>query len=281
MPGALPRAGVRGALDAPVHRAGENGARGDGVPRVDSRRADASGLGEAELLLRVAEVLGAAMAAEDRRRAALEAAAEVQALLTAEAEHRIANSLQAVAGSLALQARLAACEEPLRAAAARVAAAGAVHRYLHRVVAAGQGQGGSADAAALLRTLCADLSALLSGPTGAERRQVACEVEPFPWPAARAGALATIAAELAINGAKHAPAGKITLRLSPAAGAGGDALLVAEDEGPGFPVGLDLSRASGLGMRLIRTLAGSREGRVSIDRAARGGRIVVRVAASG
>jgi hypothetical protein len=34
-------------------------------------------------------------------------------------------------------------------------------------------------------------------------------------------------------------------------------------------------------MRLIRTLAGSREGRVSIDRAARGGRILVRVAASG
>jgi two-component sensor histidine kinase len=110
---------------------------------------------------------------------------------------------------------------------------------------------------------------------------VTCEAEPLSWPAARAGALATIAAELAINAAKHAPTGRITLRLSAAAGSGGDALLAAEDEGAGFPADLDLSQASGLGMRLIRTLAGPGEGRVSVDHAARGGRIVVRVAASG
>lgn len=285
VPDALVRAGVRSGLDAPIPRAGEAGARGHGVLQADSRRGAAFSRSDAALLRRIAEVLGATLDAEDRRRAALEAATAVQALLAAEAEHRIANSLQAVAGSLALQARLAD-DDPrvaaaLRVAAARVAAAGAVHRHLHRAAAAGQGQdgGGSVDAAALLRALCADLSALLSSPDGTEGRHLACAAEPFPWPAVRAGALATIAVELAINAAKHAPTGTIMLRLS--ATAGGDALLAAEDEGSGFPADLDLGQADGLGMRLIRALAGPGNDRLTIDRAAPGGRIAVRVAAAG
>lgn len=138
----LARAGVRSALDVSIPRvAGSEAGRSHGVLQADSRRESAFGTDDEALLQQIAGVLGVMLDAEDRRRAAAEAAAAVQALLQAEAEHRIANSLQGVAATLALQARLAGDDPrvavPLRAAAARIAAAGAVHRHLYRAAAAG------------------------------------------------------------------------------------------------------------------------------------------------
>ncbi len=282
---ALTRAGVRSALDVAIPRAGEPEAGGHGVLQADSRRAGAFGAADEALLQQIAGVLGAVLDAEDRHRAAAEAAAAVQALLRAEVEHRIANSLQGVAATLALEARLADGDlrvaVPLRAAAARVAAAGAVHRHLFRAVAAGAGQGaaGTVDAAALLHALCGDLAVMLSGPAGGGERRLTCAADAFPWPVARAGAIATIAAELAINAAKHAGGGAIMLSLT--AAENGDAMLACEDEGPGFPADLDPARASGLGLRLIRTLAGPEADRVTVERTGPGGRVRVLIARGG
>lgn len=284
LPDALARAGVRSALDVAIPRAGAE-AGGHGVLQADSRRAGAFGAADEALLQQFAAVLGAVLDAEDRHRAAAEAAAAVQALLRAEVEHRIANSLQGVAATLALEARLADADPkaalPLRAAAARVAAAGAVHRHLFRATAAGAGQGaaGTVDAAALLHALCKDLAVMLSGPAGGGERRLVCVSDAFPWPAARAGAIATIAAELAINAAKHAGGGAITLSLGMAED--GEAVLACDDEGPGFPDDLDPAKGSGLGMRLIRTLAGRGADRVSIERGGASGRVRVRIARDG
>lgn len=282
LPETLTRAGVRSALDVAIPRAGEAEGDGHGVLQADSRRASAFGAADEALLQQIAGVLGAVLDAEDRHRVALEAATAVQALLRAEVEHRIANSLQGVAATLALEARLADANPqmamPLRAAAVRVAAAGAVHRHLFRAEAAGavQGAAGSMDAAALLHALCGDLSVMLSGPAGGGERRLTCVADTFPWPAARAGAIATIAAELAINAAKHAGVGTITLSLT--AAEDGDAMLACEDEGPGFPADLDPTQSSGLGLRLIRTLAGPGADRVTLRHGGPGGRVRVRIA---
>lgn len=282
LPEPLARVGVRSALDASIPRAGQATGHGHGVLQADSRKPAAFGTADEALLKDIAEVLGAALDADDRQAAAAKAVAGVQALLAAEAEHRIANSLQAVASALALQARLASDDPrvtaPLLAAAARVAAAGAVHRHLHRVVAAGASTDGTAsvDAAALLHTVCGDLAAMLAGPTAEGERHLTCDAEPFPWPAVRARALATIAVELAMNAAKHASHGMIRLRLSPARD--GDALLTAEDDGPGFPSDFDMKQGPGLGLRLIHALAGPGDARVTVGSDKRGGRIEVRIA---
>ena len=57
--------------------------------------------------------------------------------------------------------------------------------------------------------------------------------------------------------------------------------VMVEDAGPGFPAGHEAAAGTGLGMRLLRSLAGTGEGALRVDREAPHGRIFVRTGFGG
>jgi len=76
-------------------------------------------------------------------------------------------------------------------------------------------------------------------------------------PQAVASAVAVIVSELVINAAKHAFAGRergrISVHLQGRVGSGH--AVVVSDDGCGLPVGFDLTRSRGLGVRIVLAMA--------------------------
>lgn len=224
----------------------------------------------------MATLLGYALDA--RAREATEAAriAAAHALLVREVDHRVANSLSLVAGTLRLQARVVDKKggdpAPLLDAAARIGGIAMLHRHLQRTATAGSAE---VDVNALLRDLTHDLATLLQlhGLGGG----LAYEAEPESgvlWPAKRASAVCLIAAELVTNAARHGGQ-RATLRMKAAER---EIVLTVTDDGPGFPPGFDPETEGGLGSQLIRGVAGPGTGRIAVARArGRGARVTVRV----
>ena len=199
-----------------------------------------------------------------------------------EAEHRIANALQLLAASLLTQAQATddrGLAQPLSAAAARVAAIGSLHRHLHETSV---GQGIFLDIAEVLRDTAREtVHAMLD--EGAAQDTVSLEAPPngLCWPAEHAPAVALAAVELATNAIKHG-AKRITLRLapigpSPAEESTPTCLLTVDDDGAGFPPGFDPTHGiPGIGLRLVRALAGARGNLETARTPVGGGRVMVR-----
>ena len=191
-------------------------------------------------------------------------------LLMQEVHHRVMNSLDMVKGLLSLQAGTlpeGEAKVQLRAAAARILTIAAVHRQLHRggSVAAG-------DAAAYLRGLLAQLDQLQAGEA-----PTALDVVPFDLAADELPPLGLIVSELVTNAAKH---GGRPVRVAIHRVSGGLEIAV-DDAGAGFPLDHDPAGGRGLGMRILRSLAGGGEGAVRVDRSVPHGRILVRTSWGG
>jgi two-component sensor histidine kinase len=204
-------------------------------------------------------------------------------LLAREADHRVANGLQLLHGTLTLQAKgelQATSRTALQAAARRVAAVAEAHRHLHRIPDM-LPAGGAANAEGYLAVLLKEFGPLprADGDTGAAGRSVVLETEPGAAAAVAADLLprlGLITAELVANALKHG-AGRVLVELRRATLVDSDGIVLAvSDEGSGFPTGFapEQRGRAGLGMRLVAALSGP--GGVWLDPADRR-RILVRL----
>lgn len=189
--------------------------------------------------------------------------------LVAEANHRIANNLSAVAALV--QHRAAAIEidaAPLTAARVRemlhdvrtrVDAVARLHRALSSAPPNGQ-----IDLGAYLQPIATGLIATLADPERV-RLHFACELGCRVTPE-RALYLGQIVVELVTNSLKYAhPAGApgqidIICRRDPAG-----VMVEVSDDGVGFPEGFDPSHSDSSGLRLAHSLARQIEGTLTFD----------------
>jgi two-component sensor histidine kinase len=200
--------------------------------------------------------------ASPAREAALKEAATYnlsphQVTLGQEFEHRVLNSLQLIAGMLALQSRTAETPQAasqLTVAARRVFAVGLVHSRLHFA-----DHLENVELNHYVTRLCENLSGLLFQ----ERDDQAIVVEGVhaSVPTALASNLGFILSELITNAAKYA-SGDITVRIGKAAPAG--YLLSVLDDGPGLPAGFQPAESKGLGMKLVVSLVAQIGGELQI-----------------
>ena len=192
-----------------------------------------------------------------------------------EADHRIANHLALLAGSVRLKAAtLGQDVGPLPRSDVRLMLDGLVAQIdtiagLHRSMA--MGGRGATHIQTLLHDMCRDLAG-----TFPERLQL---IEDLPCDALIAGshvpALSQIVAEVITNAAKHAGqdgrAGRIVVRSSvtPVGGM----VIEIEDDGPGLSADFDPASHNGLGFRLIRALGRKLGATISFEDASPGLRV--------
>jgi two-component sensor histidine kinase len=210
---------------------------------------------------------GELMRAKDNAEAALRASnARLEALLR-EVNHRVANSLQLVSAFIHLQSAAiedAAAREALRETQARVAAIGAVHRRLY---SSDDVEG--VDMADYLGALVDELGQTWSLTP---ERRISVDCAAIRLPTDRAVSVGVIVNELVSNACKYAYAetcgGEIRVSLQPH---GEDSFeLAVEDDGTGIEPDAPI-KGTGLGTKLVRTMAQSLQSAVLYDASPAGG----------
>lgn len=245
-PSLLMKHGIRRAMNVILQ--GDGAAFG--VLEVDARSEGDFSEHDIAFLQGIANILGMAIERERRERR-LSAALERQAVLLKEINHRVKNSLNLVTSLLSLQIGKkngSEVQQQLQEASNRVSAIARAHERLYQnddieVIELG----------GYLRDVCNDLNLSASG----------CSVEVdaaggIRIATDRAIPLVLLATELITNSVKHAyPAeskGKVKVSLSRR---GDDHIVVTvADDGVGLSAGTNQDETKGLGMRLVRVLAG-------------------------
>lgn len=163
-------------------------------------------------------------------------------LMAKEIDHRVMNSLQFVAGLLAMQSRSlddADAVGHLQLAANRVAAVAQVHRHFYAAAA------DQASCITFLRRLCADLESVLG-------REIRVSGDEGDIPTTSVQPVGLLVNELVTNAAKH---GRGVIEVHYEIN-GNTHTLIVSDEGRDLPKGFDPAAASqSLGMRVVTSLA--------------------------
>jgi PAS domain S-box-containing protein len=187
---------------------------------------------------------------------------EKEALLK-EVHHRVKNNLQIVSSLLHLQSGQlsdARAAEAFRGTEDRVRSMALLHETLYR-----SGNLARADIPAYLGTLCAQLCR--SFGVDGRRIEVARRVDPLDLELDVALPCGLIVTELFSNALRHAfpggRAGRVTVELCRQPG--NRILVRVEDDGVGFPPGLDPERVGTLGLQLVRGLAAQLGGELSFE----------------
>lgn len=192
---------------------------------------------------------------EQRLRRELHDVTRYHTILAEEQEHRFANGLQFIVGTLERQSRVARtpeAKEQLLSASIRILA---LHRIQRRIQEYAQ-----CDTVAFnefLRKICGDLSLVLCPPD--EGRDIVFEGVEAVVPTTIAIPLVLIINELITNAAKHA-AGKVTVRF--ACDARNRRHVSVADDGPGLPVGFVPKNSKGLGIKIVSALVGQIGGEI-------------------
>jgi two-component system, sensor histidine kinase PdtaS len=236
-----------------------------GVLEVGSTRPKEFVAADTVFLQAVANVLAGAIARAEAADAAEQRIRELDMLLK-EVHHRVKNSLQLVQNMLQMQARSVGEEarRELEQAANRIKTVGSVHHRLYAGPSVGH-----VEVAEFLRALLADLQLILPG--GLSSAETKLEAPTILLPAATATVLGLVVTELVTNAAKYAVR-PIFVQLEET---DPGLLVTVEDSGSGFPTDFHAQSCSGLGMRLISTLADPAPGSIRIDRSVPFGRISV------
>lgn len=163
-------------------------------------------------------------------------------MLAREIDHRVMNSLQFIAGMLAMQSRSVNPTDAatqLKIAADRVAAVGRVHRHFYA-----EEPTESVSCITFIKRLCDDLSSILES-------RISVEGDEGDIPTILIQPIGLLINELVINAAKHG-AGRIDVSYH---ARGRDCILMVCDHGSGLPQDFDLENSNtGLGMKVIRLL---------------------------
>jgi len=249
--------------------------RGDGEPfgvlEVDSRSAGEFTDHDLTFLQGAANIVGTAIERQRMERD-LRTALDTHKVLLAELNHRVKNSLQLVATMLSLQAGAKPDSEArreLQDATGRVMAIARAHESLYR-----DSQIAAIDLGRYLSDVCLDL----------DRSVGHCRVEvtaPDGISVAtdRAVPIALVVNELVMNAMKYAYPegvdGTVFVRLQRDET---DVLTVSvRDEGTGLPPGFDPAASKGLGMRIVRALAGQLGAALDVRASGPGAEFIVRV----
>lgn len=184
------------------------------------------------------------------------AAGEETDLLLRELRHRVRNDLTNIIAIVRMQAKSAPEEAAthLRAAADRLQVLAKVHQRLSR-----QGHSPVVEMRPFLRDLCSELRTTLLPlkPVALE-----CDVDEISLPSTRAVSVGLIVNELVTNAIKYGyPDGRegtISVYLECS---GGTVEVGVEDDGVGFEVATIQNEGTGLGHRLVRSLAAQLGGR--------------------
>jgi len=247
--------------------------QGDGQPfgvlEVDSRSEDEFVEHDLAFLQGAANIVGMAIERERHARR-LEAALERHQVLLKEMGHRVKNSLMIVTSLLQLQARdhgdptLTLC---LEEAARRVSAVARAHDQLFQA-----SDFERMDLGKYVESVCKDLDASVAHCVIHTEAQHGIEVS-----ADRAISAALVINELIANAAKHAyrgeQNGKIQVKI---ANVGENKLSISvRDSGAGLPLGFDLARPTGLGMRIVTSFVTQLNGAIEIRRHEPGTEFVV------
>jgi two-component sensor histidine kinase len=189
--------------------------------------------------------------------------------LTAEANHRVANSLSLLAGFARLEAARVAREGGtmtgqevalvLRNMAARIQSVGLLHQLL-----AHQPEGDQVDLSSYLQRLCVDLESGFGFAGRIELGEVGagCQVSPE-----LARPIAVMVSELVANAMKYAHPSGVPGQIRIACHRVRDGGLVIEvlDDGVGLPEGFDTDKDGGLGLRLVRSLCAPLSAKLCFD----------------
>ena len=201
----------------------------------------------------------AVRSAYDRRRELLELG-ENRDLVLKELYHRLHNNLQIVISLLRMTEKAianASDREQLADLQRRIQALSALQEEFYR-----SEDFRRVDFAAFLERIAGSLADLAGG-----RIRLALRLEALELPVDLAVPFGLIANEVLTNALKHAYPDDRTGQLSVTLDAAADrAVLTVADDGAGYPEDLDLSVASGVGMRLIRRLADQIDGEVRFER---------------
>lgn len=181
-------------------------------------------------------------------------------LMMREVNHRVANSLQLASSILRMQAYQEPDEhtrDQLEKAGLRISSIQHVHDRLYR-----SGDMRGVEFSLYLRELCNDLStSVLQEERGGRKFDVSVECDRIRLPTDYVSKLGLVVNEFVTNAFKHGTkAGKpCEIRVRGTVVDGKLNLSVA-DSGAGLPEGFDIARIKGLGMRLVRFVAGSLSG---------------------
>lgn len=245
-PSLLMKHGIRRAMNVIL--------QGDGAPfgvlEVDARSEGDFSEHDIAFLQGIANILGMAIERERRERR-LTAALERQSVLLKEINHRVKNSLNLVTSLLSLQIGKKTefeVQQQLREASNRVSAIARAHERLY--------QNDDIEVMELggyLRDVCHDLNLSASG----------CSVEVevvlgIRIATDRAIPLVLLVTELITNAVKHAYPGqsKGKVKVSLTRKDPDHIVVTVADDGVGLAAGFDPDGSKGLGMRLVRVLAG-------------------------
>jgi PAS domain S-box-containing protein len=221
---------------------------GQRIMLLNARKVFYAGDSNTTLLLSIEDITE--RRATERR---LENLVEQKDMLLEEMSHRVANSLQIIAGILMMKARSVQSEETrghLEDAHRRVMSIATLQQHLKA-----SSKGEHIEVSGYLTTLCTSLSASMIG----DRRAIVMEVVAGPGtvPSEEAVSLGLIVTELAINALKHAfapdvKAGRIVVGYE---AKGSDWKLSVSDDGGGMAAIQPGMKPKGLGTSLVKALS--------------------------
>jgi two-component sensor histidine kinase len=195
-------------------------------------------------------------------------------ILLAEVNHRVANSLALVAALIRMQASSSpepAVKAALSETQARISAIAGMHRSLYtsedvRIVEMNR----------YLSTLVSELAESLE--KGRRRSRIISQLDHIDLASDRAVSVGMIVTELLTNAIKYAypPESEGEIRVILKRQGNGDAVLSVEDDGIGFS-GTDTSSGTGLGSRIVASMAKTIGGGISYVPRERGTRAEVHI----
>lgn len=199
---------------------------------------------------------------KERAEQEVRAARDRAELLLSEVNHRVANSLAIVASLIRMQGSAVRDPQARNALAeteARIAAIAGLHRKLYT-----SEDIASVDLDAYLSALATDLDATMR-QSGHDSR-LRLDLQPFSMPTDRAVSVGMLVTELLTNAYKYAYPGRsdgeVRVRLQPRDQE--TAMLSIEDDGVGWS-GSGSAKGTGLGSRIIRSMAVSLDSAITFD----------------